>query len=299
MSLLASIPSPPRSEISLGPFPVRAYALAIITGVFVAVFIAERRWVARGGSKGLIADVAVVGVPAGIVGGRIYHVLTSWSQYADRPVDALKVWEGGLGIPGGLVGGVIGGLLVARSRGMRASALLDCAAPGIAVAQAIGRIGNWFNQELFGRPTDLPWALEIDIAHRPARFLTEPTFHPTFLYELLWNLVVAATVVIAERRFALRRGRAFALYVALYSAGRFVIEGIRIDPAGSVGGLRTNEVVSIVTFVLATAYLVATLRNGTDDRPVETSTDPVDADRDDLRDDETISLDDGPDAPRP
>ena len=268
-AVLPSIPSPPRSEISLGPFPVRAYALAIIVGVFVAVFVTERRWVARGGSAGVIADVAVVGVPAGILGGRVYHVITSWSQYADRPLDALKVWEGGLGIPGGLLGGVIGGLLVARKRGLRASALLDCAAPGIAVAQAIGRIGNWFNQELFGRPTDLPWALEIDVVHRPARFLTEPTYHPTFLYELLWNLVVAATVVLAERHFDLRRGRAFALYVALYSAGRFVIEGIRIDPAGSVGGLRTNEVVSILTFALATAYLVATRNNGTDDRPVE------------------------------
>ncbi|HVE99504.1 MAG TPA: prolipoprotein diacylglyceryl transferase [Mycobacteriales bacterium] len=267
--LLGSIPSPPESEITLGPFPLRAYALAIIVGVFVAVYITERRWVARGGTRGLIGDVAVVGVPAGIVGGRIYHVITSWNQYADAPVEALKVWEGGLGIPGGLLGGVLGGLLVARRRGMRSSALLDCAAPGIAVAQAIGRLGNWFNQELYGRPTDLPWALRIDVEHRPARFLTEPTYHPTFLYELLWNLLVAAAVVLAERRFALRRGRAFALYVALYSAGRFVIEGIRIDPAGSVGGLRTNEIVSLVVFALAAAYLVATRHNGTDDRPVE------------------------------
>ena len=274
--LLGSIPSPPSSEISLGPFPLRAYAMAIIAGVFIAVFIAERRWVARGGSRGVIADVAVVGVPAGIVGGRIYHVLTSWQQYADSPVDALKVWEGGLGIPGGLVGGVIGGLLVARRRGMRASALLDCAAPGIAVAQAVGRLGNWFNQELYGRPTDLPWALEIDAEHRPADLIDQPTYHPTFLYELLWNLVVAAVVVAAERRWALRRGRAFALYVALYSAGRFVIEGIRIDPANSVGGLRTNEVVSIVAFVLAAGYLVATRARGTDDRPVEDETAPGD-----------------------
>jgi len=267
--LLASIPSPPDSQIDIGPFPLRAYALAIITGVFVCVFIGERRWVARGGTKGTVGDFAVVAVPVGIVGGRIYHVLTSWEQYADSPVDALKVWEGGLGIPGGLVAGALTIAVMARRRGVRASAMLDAIAPGVAVAQAIGRLGNWFNQELFGRPTDLPWALEIDVEHRPLRFITEATYHPTFLYELLWNLVVAALVVLADRRWSLRHGRAAALYAALYAAGRFVIEGIRIDSANSVGGLRTNEIVAIVVFGAATAYLVATRGKGPDDTPVE------------------------------
>ncbi|HVE64631.1 MAG TPA: prolipoprotein diacylglyceryl transferase [Mycobacteriales bacterium] len=268
-TVLASIPSPPRSEISLGPFPLRGYAMAIIVGVFAAVYIAERRWVARGGTRGVIGDLAIVAVPVGIVGGRIYHVLTSWEQYADAPIDALKIYEGGLGIPGGLVAGALALVVMGRRRGIRASALLDAVAPGVAVAQAIGRLGNWFNQELFGRPTSLPWALEIDVEHRPARFLSEPTYHPTFLYELLWNLAVAALVVLAERRWALRRGRAAALYAALYAAGRFVIEGIRIDEANSLGGLRTNEITALAVFVLAVGYLIATRGRGADDRPVE------------------------------
>ncbi len=267
--VLASIPSPPRSEISLGPFPLRGYAMAIIAGVFVAAFIAERRWIARGGSRGVVGDVAIVAVPVGIVVARIYHVLTSWSQYADAPIDALKIYQGGIGIPGGLVGGVLGGIYVCRRRGVRVSAMLDTVAPAVAVAQAIGRLGNWFNQELYGRPTDLPWALEIDVDHRPARFLSEPTYHPTFLYELLWNLVVAGVVVIVERRRPMRRGRTFALYIALYAAGRFVIEGIRIDEANSFGGLRTNEIVSILAFAVAASYLFFTRRNPDDDRAVE------------------------------
>lgn len=269
-SVLASIPSPPGSQINLGPFPLRAYALAIIVGVFVCVFIGERRWVARGGTAGTIGDIAVVAVPMGIVGGRIYHVLTSWDQYADAPLDALKVWEGGLGIPGGLALGALTIVVMARRRGVRGSAVLDAVAPGVAVAQAIGRLGNWFNQELFGRPTDLPWALRIDVEHRPARFLAEATYHPTFLYELLWNLAVAGLVVLAERRWALRRGRAAALYAALYAVGRFVIEGIRIDDANSVFGLRTNEITALVVFVLAAGYLFATRGQGADDRPVQT-----------------------------
>jgi len=267
--LLTAIPSPPRSEISLGPFPLRGYAMAIIAGVFVAAFIAERRWIARGGTRGVVGDIAIVSVPVGIVFARIYHVVTSWEQYADSPIDALKIYEGGLGIPGGLLGGVVGGIYVCRRRGVRVSAMLDTVAPGVAVAQAIGRLGNWFNQELYGRPTDLPWALEIDVDHRPARFIGEPTYHPTFLYELLWNLTVAAVVVIVERRRPMRRGRTFALYIALYAAGRFVIEGIRIDPANSVGGLRTNEIVSLIAFAVATSYLVGTRKNPDDDRPVE------------------------------
>ncbi len=270
-TLLASIPSPPKSQIDIGPFPLRAYAFAIILGVFVCVFIGERRWVARGGTRGVIGDIAVVAVPVGIIGGRIYHVLTSWSQYADRPLDAVKVWEGGLGIPGGLIAGTLAILVMARRRGVRASAVLDCVAPGVAVAQAIGRLGNWFNQELFGRPTDLPWALRIDPEHRPFRYLAEPTYHPTFLYELLWNLAVAALVVLAERRWPLRRGRAAALYAALYAAGRFVIEGIRIDDANTYFGLRTNEITSIVVFAAAVVFLIATRNRGTDDRPVETA----------------------------
>ncbi|HVF19011.1 MAG TPA: prolipoprotein diacylglyceryl transferase [Mycobacteriales bacterium] len=270
-AVLASIPSPPDSQIDIGPFPLRAYALAIIVGVFACVFIGERRWAARGGTRGTVGDIAVVAVPMGIVGGRIYHVLTSWDQYADRPVDALKVWEGGLGIPGGLILGTLTIVVMARRRGVRASAMLDVVAPGVAVAQAIGRLGNWFNQELFGRPTDLPWALRIDLEHRPAELIAQATYHPTFLYELLWNLVVAAIVVLAERRWPMRRGRAAALYAGLYALGRFFIEGIRIDDANSIAGLRTNEITALVVLAAAVAFLIATRGKGEDDRPVETS----------------------------
>lgn len=271
VSVLASIPSPDRGVWMFGPIPIRAYALCIITGIVVAVLWGERRFVARGGASGVVTDVAVFAVPFGLVGGRLYHVITDWPKYfgpgAD-PLDALKIWQGGLGIWGAIALGGVGAWIGCRRRGVPLPFFADAVAPGIAVAQAIGRLGNWFNQELYGGPTDLPWGLEIYQRVDPATGAADPlggvaldltpiaTVHPTFLYELLWNLGVAALVVWADRRFRLGHGRAFALYVAAYTAGRFWIELMRSDPATLVfDGIRINVVVSVVVFTCAVLYL--------------------------------------------
>ena len=261
---LASIPSPPDSVWQLGPLPVRAYALCIIAGVLVGVWLGNRRWVERGGQPGTVADLAVVAVPLGLVGARLYHVATDWQLYfgagAD-PVRALYVWEGGLGIWGAIAGGALGAWWVCRRRGVPFLAMADALAPSLAIAQAIGRIGNWFNQELFGAPTALPWALQIDPEHRPDGYEQYATFHPTFLYELVWNLGVAGLVLWADRRFRLGHGRAFALYVAAYTLGRGWIEAVRIDPVNHLGPFRFNVWTSIVLFVLAVGYLLWSARH--------------------------------------
>ena len=253
--LLAYLPSPSTGVWHLGPFPLRAYALCIILGVVAAVVIGERRWVARGGTRGVVTDVATIAVPFGIVGARIYHVITSPAPYLDDPVRALFVWQGGLGIPGGIAGGFLAAYVLCRRRGVSTTAFADAVAPGVVVAQAIGRLGNWFNQELFGRPTTLPWGLEIDPDNVDA-VVGAMAYHPTFLYELLWNLGVAALLIWADRRWRLGGGRVFALYVAAYATGRIWIEALRIDEANSLLGVRLNVVVMTVLLVGAVAYLV-------------------------------------------
>ncbi len=257
------IPSPSQGVWYLGPFPLRAYALAIILGILAAILITDRRWVARGGSPGVVADVAVWVVPFGIVGGRLYHVITSPAAYfgpGGNPVDALRVWQGGLGIWGAVLMGGVGAWIACRRRGIPLPPFGDALAPGLAVAQAIGRFGNYANQELFGRPTDLPWGLQIDPRHRPVAYADAPTFHPTFLYESLWCLGVAALVWWVDRRLRLGHGRAFALYVAAYCVGRFWIEGLRVDQAQQVLGLRLNEWTSVVVFLGALTYLLVSAR---------------------------------------
>ena len=261
-----SIPSPSDGVWYLGPLPVRAYALCIILGVVVAVWMGDRRWVARGGKRGQVADIAIWAVPFGIIGGRLYHVITDNGNYfgnGNDPITALYIWQGGLGIWGAIALGGVGAYIGARRAGVLFLPLADALAPGIVIAQAIGRWGNWFNQELFGKPTDLPWALEIpDVAKRPEGYLQYDLFHPTFLYECVWNLGVAALVIWADRRFRLGHGRAFALYVAAYCVGRAWIEYLRIDPveADDVFGLRLNVWTSIVLFVAAVAYMVISSR---------------------------------------
>ncbi|GAA3230259.1 hypothetical protein GCM10017691_23050 [Pseudonocardia petroleophila] len=271
-AVLAAIPSPDRGVWMLGPIPIRAYALCIIAGIVVAVTWSERRFVARGGEAGVVTDVAVFAVPFGLVGGRLYHVATDWQTYfgpGRNPIEALYIWQGGLGIWGAVALGAVGAWIGCRRRGVPLPFFADVVAPGIVVAQAIGRLGNWFNQELYGGPTTLPWGLEIYERVDPATGAPDPlngvaldttpigVFHPTFLYELLWNLAVAALVVWADRRFRLGHGRAFALYVAAYCVGRFWIELMRTDPATEVfGGIRINNVVSVVVFLAATAYFV-------------------------------------------
>jgi phosphatidylglycerol---prolipoprotein diacylglyceryl transferase len=259
----ASIPSPPAAVWHLGPIPVRAYALCILAGILVAIWVGNRRWLARGGAPGVVGDIAVWAVPFGIVGARLYHVATDFESYfgpGANPLDAVKIWEGGLGVWGAIAMGVLGGWIGAKRRGVPLPPLADALAPGIVLAQAIGRFGNWFNQELFGRPTDLPWGLEIDPQFRPGQYAQVETFHPTFLYEALWCVVVALILVWADRRFRMGHGRVFALYVALYTMGRSYIETLRVDPAREVLGLRVNVWTSVVLFAGAVIYIVVSAR---------------------------------------
>ncbi|WP_104107382.1 prolipoprotein diacylglyceryl transferase [Nocardioides sp. 616] len=267
LSVIAlSIPSPGQGVWHLGPVPIRGYALAIILGIVVAVWIGERRWVARGGTFGEIQDLAVWGVPFGLVGGRLYHVATDYQLYFGEgrdPINALYVWRGGLGVWGAVALGAVGVAIGARLKGIRLLPVLDAVAPGVLVAQAIGRWGNWFNQELYGRPTDLPWGLEIDDAHRPSQYVGQDVlFHPTFLYECLWALAGFAVVIWLDRRFNLGHGRVAALYVMAYTAGRGWIETLRIDDVqlDDVAGLRLNTWTSLVLFVLAAVYFVVSAR---------------------------------------
>ncbi len=279
-TVLAAIPSPDRSVWNLGPVPLRAYALCIIAGIVAAIWITEKRWVARGGRRGTVSDVAVWAVVFGLVGGRLYHVVTDNELYfrAGRdPVRALYVWEGGLGIWGAIALGGVGAWIGCRRRGIKLPPFADAAAPGIAVAQAIGRLGNWFNQELFGRPTDLPWGLEIS-PDKPNTVPGATTYHPTFLYESLWCLGLAGLLVLADRRYRLGRGRVFALYVMGYTAGRVWIELLRIDSANTVFGIRLNVWTSILVFAGALVYFL--LHRGPRETEVEPRGRRTDADAD-------------------
>jgi prolipoprotein diacylglyceryl transferase len=266
---LWSIPSPSQGVWYVGPVPLRGYALAIILGIVAAIWIGERRWIARGGEAGEVSDLALWAVPFGLVGGRLYHVATDWQLYfgEDRnPITALYVWRGGLGVWGAILFGALGIVVGAKVKGLKVAPVLDALAPGVLVAQALGRWGNWFNQELYGRPTDLPWGLEIDRDHRPVEYVDIATFHPTFLYEFLWCLVGFAFIVWADRprngRGRLGHGRVLALYVMVYTLGRGWIEMLRIDAVQltDVLGLRLNVWTSIVLFLLAAAYFVVSAR---------------------------------------
>ncbi len=262
--LPAFIPSPSQGVWHLGPFPVRAYALCIIAGIIFAAWLTDRRWVARGGSKGTVADISVWAVPFGIVGGRIYHVITSWKPYfgsGGHPWDAFKIWEGGLGIWGAVAFGAVGAYIGCRRQGVVLPPFGDALAPGLAVAQAMGRWGNYFNQELFGKPTTLPWGLKIDLAHRPQGYEQFATFHPTFLYESIWCLIVAVVLVKADQRFQLGHFRVFLLYGALYTAGRFWFELLRIDDANHILGLRVNTWVSSIIFAASVAGFIWSMRH--------------------------------------
>ena len=264
MSVLAFIPSPSQGVWNLGPIPIRAYALCILVGIGVAILIGGRRWMARGGLPGTVGDVAVWAVPFGIVGGRLYHVITDWELYFGAKgsgwVNAFKIWDGGLGIWGAVLLGGVGAWIGCRRRGIPLPPFADAVAPGVAVAQAIGRFGNWFNQELFGRPTDLPWGLEIDPAHRPHGYEQFATFHPTFLYESIWCLALAGIVIWADRRFRMGHARVFALYVLLYAVGRGVIESLRIDDANHFFGIRLNVFTAVVVVAGALVFLIVSSR---------------------------------------
>ena len=270
-TMLAYLPSPPQGVWEIGPFPLRAYALCIIVGIIVAVWWGNRRWMARGGQDGEVLDVAIWAVPFGLIGGRLYHLITDWKTYfgADalkEPIDALKIWDGGLGIWGAVALGAVGAWIGARRRGIRLPAFGDAIAPPILLAQAIGRLGNYFNQELYGAETDVPWALDIyyrvneagQYAPLTGRSTGEviASVHPTFLYELIWNVAVFFVLIWADKRFRLGHGRVFWLYVAGYTLGRFFIEFMRRDEANLILGLRVNTWVSAMLFIAAVIFFL-------------------------------------------
>ena len=267
VDVLAAIPSPSWSGFSLGPLTIHAYALCILLGIVLALWVTNRRWQARGGSEDDLWNIAMWAIPAGIIGGRLYHVFSTPDPYFGpngNPVAALYIWNGGLGIWGAVALGVLTVFFVCRHYGIRFTAFLDAAAPGLILAQAVGRWGNWFNQELFGAPTTLPWGLaidrEIDGAPNPnwpdAALPADTLFHPTFLYESLWNLVGFVLLIWAGRRFALGHGQVFFLYICYYTAGRVWIEALRIDTAELILGVRLNVWVSILVFALGAALFV-------------------------------------------
>ncbi|MDT5275768.1 MAG: hypothetical protein QOG95_2700 [Mycobacterium sp.] len=271
-TVIAYFPSPPRGVWHLGPVPIRAYALFIIVGIVAALLIGDRRWEARGGERGVTYDIALWTVPFGLIGGRLYHVATDWRTYFGEggagPAAALRIWDGGLGIWGAVALGSVGTWIACRRRGIPFPAFADAMAPGIVLAQAIGRLGNYFNQELFGRETAMPWGLEIFYRRDPAGFVDVHSLdgtstgqlamvvQPTFLYELLWNLVVFAVLIYLDRRFTIGHGRLFALYVAGYCVGRFVIELLREDSATHIAGIRINSFTSTFVLIGAVVYLI-------------------------------------------
>jgi prolipoprotein diacylglyceryl transferase len=257
--ILASIPSPARGVWHIGIVPIRAYALCLIAGIIVAALLTRRRWVARGGRGDDVADVALWAVPFGIVGARLYHVITSPELYfaaGKEPIKALYIWDGGLGIWGAISLGALGAWIGCRRLRIKLPAFADAAAPGLVLAQAIGRLGNYFNQELYGSPTNLPWALRIDAANRPADTPEIGLYHPTFLYEALWCVGLYFVLIWAEKRFTLGNGRLLALCVAGYTLGRVWVEALRIDHANHILGLRLNIWTSILIFAAAVAFLI-------------------------------------------
>ena len=269
--LVASIPSPPSNGIELGPLQLRAYGVMIALGVIASVWLSRRRWAARGGNPDEVSRVAVWAVIAGVIGARLYHVATDWKRFqSDGWLDALAIWKGGLGIPGGMTAGILVGLWMIRRLQMDRGEALAAIVPTLPLAQAIGRLGNWFNQELFGRPTDLPWGLEIDPNHRPEPYLDVETFHPTFLYEAVWNLLLCGVLLLLDRRRRMldipalvtnprrvsRPGALLATYVLGYGLGRLWIEAVRIDPASLIWGVRVNIWMSLVLIVGSVAYMV-------------------------------------------
>jgi prolipoprotein diacylglyceryl transferase len=267
MPPLLSIPSPSTSTIELGPLSVHFYGLTLLVAIAAAVGITGWRWTRRGGDWDLIFRVAVWGVAFGIIGARLYHVITSWDQLPDAWWGPFAIWKGGLGVWGGIGLGCVVGAIVAHRSGASVARLADCLAPALLVAQGIGRFGNWWNQELYGKPTDLPWGLEIDPENRPIDYIESETFHPAFLYEALWNFAAAGLLLLIERRFRIRPGGLFVLYVLLYSVGRLWVEMLRIDPSHEWAGVRLNVWVAGLAIVVSAGFFVWWQRSWKRDSP--------------------------------
>lgn len=268
VTVLASIPSPENGVVHLGPLPLHLYGLIIAAGVLIAAWLAERRWVRRGHDGDAFGSLVIWMVIGGVVGARLYHVVTDYQLFRGRWVDAFKIWQGGLSIWGAVLGGAVVAIVLARRRRLDTLDLIDSVAPALVLAQAIGRWGNWANQELFGRPSTLPWAVQIDPVHRPEQYAKFATFQPTFLYESLWCLAAFGLLLLVERRVRLMKGQLFALYVMLYTAGRFVFENMRTDPAHMIGPLRLNAWVSVACFAGAALWFAWLQRHGTPAVPV-------------------------------
>jgi prolipoprotein diacylglyceryl transferase len=268
MSVLASIPSPASGELEIGGLTLHAYGFMLLLAIVAATALTGILWTRRGGEWDLVFRVAMWGVAGGIVGARLYHVATSWSEVPDpKWQGVLEIWEGGLGIWGGIAGGVLVGAVVIRRAGESVYAFMDAAAPGLLLAQAIGRWGNWFNQELFGVPTNRPWGLEIDPENRPAEYSGSDTFHPLFLYESLWNLLGVGVLLLVRARFRVTPPGLFALYVAWYTFARFFLELIRTDDAHEYFGIRLNGYVSLAIFTLALVAFFWSQRRGEPEQP--------------------------------
>jgi len=256
--VVGSIPSPSSNELHLGPLSVHVYGLMYVVAVAAAIAICSRRWRQAGGDPSLVGEVALWGFPAGLIGGRLYFLATSWNEVPHHWWGPFAIWKGGLGIWGGIAAGTLVGLVVLRHRGADIPRFLDAAAPALLVAQAVGRIGNYFNQELFGGPTSLPWGLEIDPTHRPDGYTHYATFHPTFLYEIVWNVGLAAALVWVGHHRRIRAPGLFALYVAGYSLGRIGEELLRVDPAHHLFGFRVNFFVAAILFAGAMIWFAHT-----------------------------------------
>lgn len=273
----AAFPAPPGASLSIGPLDIRMYGLMIGLGVLAAVWLLGRRLAEiDAGTTDDAASIATWGVAGGIVGARLYHVATEWDRFADDLGAIPAIWKGGLGIPGGLLVGIVSGWIVARRRGLVTADVLWAVAPALPLAQAIGRWGNWFNQELFGSPTDLPWGLRVDDAHLPRDAASGTLFHPTFLYESVWNLAMAGVLIVLGRRWGRRDGGLLAVYVAGYGLGRFWVEGLRIDRADELAGLRWNQWVAAAAIVGGVVMALRALRRGTPESTLVTSPDGSD-----------------------
>jgi prolipoprotein diacylglyceryl transferase len=268
--IVASIPSPHTGIVNLGPLHIHLYGLTLLVAILASVWLTTLRWKRQGGDPDLVIRVAVWGVAFGVVGARAYHDLTSWSEVPNpKWKGVFEVWQGGLGVWGGILLGTLAGWAVVRRAGVSFAPFMDAAAPGLLLAQGIGRIGNWWNQELFGKPTSLPWGLKIDAAHRPVQYIGNATFHPTFLYELIWDVLGVLLLLWVARRWRIRPPGLFALYVAYYCFGRFFEELLRVDPAHHFAGLRLNAWVSIVCFAVAVPVFVWLQRRPEDGKPRE------------------------------
>jgi prolipoprotein diacylglyceryl transferase len=255
--VLFFIPSPHTGVVHIGPLQLHMYGLTLLVAILACVWLTGHRWKAMGGEWDLVTRVAVWGVAFGVVGARLYHDVTSWSEVPTPKWQGIfEVWKGGLGIWGGILFGALAGAVVVRRSGADVSKFLDAAAPGLLLAQGIGRIGNWWNQELYGKPTKLPWGLEISVAHRPLQYLDRATFHPTFLYELIWDFIGVGMLLYVSRRYTIRPPALFSLYIAWYCFGRIFEELLRIDPSHHIAGLRLNAWVSIILFCGSTTYFI-------------------------------------------